>query len=146
MVPYNEGSFYGQESNGDVTRDLYLSSPPIEPSLNGILAHPKNSKVLGPGFEPASVCLFVYWFDFLTSRGATTKVKDRPRSATLILSCIMRGATILASFNARVLLRACKRAMGILHGTTILAPLTPPIEQRSQDFCTPEKSYCFGRI
>ena len=44
-----------------------------------------------------------------------TKGKDRRRGTTLILPCIMRGATILASFNARVLLRA----MGILHGTTI---------------------------
>src|SRR5277367_3116807 len=33
MAPYNEGSFYVQESKGDLTRDHYLRSPPIEPSL-----------------------------------------------------------------------------------------------------------------
>ena len=44
---FDKGFFYVQESNGD-----YTEPPPIEPI--GIFAHPKNSKVLGPGFEPAS--------------------------------------------------------------------------------------------
>src|SRR4030081_1159127 len=29
-INYSKGSFYVQESNGDLTRDHYLSSPPIE--------------------------------------------------------------------------------------------------------------------
>src|SRR5277367_244888 len=33
MSPYSEGSFYAQESKGDLTLDHYLNSPPIEPSL-----------------------------------------------------------------------------------------------------------------
>ena len=71
---------------------------------------------MAPYYEGSFTCkramgilqgLFVYWFDFLTLRGETTQVKDRPRSATLILPLhYMRGATILASINARVLLRA----------------------------------------
>src|SRR5277367_2601256 len=31
-----QGFFYGQESKGDLTRDHYLNSPPIEPSLEEI--------------------------------------------------------------------------------------------------------------
>src|SRR5277367_3962266 len=38
MAPYNQGSFYVQESKGDLTRDHYLNSPPIEPSLKGIFS------------------------------------------------------------------------------------------------------------
>ena len=34
MAPYNEGSFTVQESKEDLTRDHYLSSSPIDQSLN----------------------------------------------------------------------------------------------------------------
>src|SRR5277367_3647292 len=53
MAPYNEGSFTYKRAMGDLTRDHYLNSHPIEPSFEGIFAHPKKSKVLGPGIEPA---------------------------------------------------------------------------------------------
>src|SRR5258706_576636 len=43
----------------------------------------------------------------------------------------MRGATILASINARVLFK-CKRARGILHGTNTLS--YPPIEPSFKEF------------
>src|SRR5277367_1374098 len=46
------GFFNLQESNGDLTRDHYLNSPPIEPSVTEFLLT-RNSKVLGQGIEPA---------------------------------------------------------------------------------------------
>src|SRR5277367_5432090 len=33
ITPYNEGSFTCKRARGDLTRDHYLNSPPIEPSL-----------------------------------------------------------------------------------------------------------------
>ena len=47
LAPYNEGSFYVQESNGDLTWDHYLNSSPIN------FCSLENSKVLGPGIKPA---------------------------------------------------------------------------------------------
>ena len=42
MSPYSEGSFYAQESKGDLTRDHYLNSSPIEPSLKAGLTLQNN--------------------------------------------------------------------------------------------------------
>src|SRR5277367_6286993 len=58
-----------------------------------------------------------YWLDLLTSRVCTTKVKDRGRGATLILPALPGWAQKgLAPYNVGYF--TCKRAMGILHGTT----------------------------
>ena len=84
--------------------------------------------------------MFVYWFGCLTSLDATTKVKDRRRGATLILPCIMREARLFWHHLMQGFFHVQESKGDLTRGHYFRSP---PIEQRSQDFCTPEKSYRF---
>src|SRR5277367_1029030 len=75
------------------------------------------------------ICLFVfvYLFDLLTSRCETTQVIGRPRGATPIFVSLPGWALKgMAPYNEGSF--TCKRAMGILHGTT---PIEPSLKEFS---------------